>query len=114
MELVCGFSLVLVSLAGVYSGHSLRYYYTGVSGPGYGLPEFSIVGYLDDQQTELYTSDIGKVVPVAPWMKKERPEEWLSRTMTSKANEAIFRHELKVVMTRFHHMEGETQHIPGQ
>ncbi|KAG9469088.1 hypothetical protein GDO78_021220, partial [Eleutherodactylus coqui] len=48
--------------------HSLRYYYIGVSVPGSGLPEFSVVGYVDDQQIDLYTSDTGRAVPVAPWM----------------------------------------------
>ncbi|XP_044124480.1 class I histocompatibility antigen, F10 alpha chain-like [Bufo gargarizans] len=100
-------TLIFHAISWVHAvSHSLRYYYTGVSGPGSGLPEFSIVGYMDDQQTELYNSDIGKCVPVATWVRKERPEQWLKKTLISKANEALFKHEVKIVMKRFNHTEG--------
>ncbi|CAJ0951331.1 unnamed protein product [Ranitomeya imitator] len=105
-ELLMTYVIRVIVCSSSSDSHSLRYYYTGVSAPGYGIPEFSIVGYLDSEQTEIYNSDIGKSVPVAPWLKKERPEQWLRKTLTCKANEDIFRHEVKIVMKRFNHTGG--------
>ncbi|XP_075179250.1 zinc-alpha-2-glycoprotein-like [Anomaloglossus baeobatrachus] len=101
-------ALLILTASGVYcGGHSLRYYYTGVSALKYGLPEFSIVGYLDDPQIELYTSDIGRSIPVAPWLKKnERPEHWDRMTNIAKEHETLFRDELKIGMKRFNHTGG--------
>ncbi|XP_040261356.1 H-2 class I histocompatibility antigen, Q9 alpha chain-like isoform X2 [Bufo bufo] len=85
--------------------HSLRYYYTGVSAPGSGLPEFSIVGYVDDQQIDLYNSDIKKNIPVAPWMKKD-PEYWRRETDIAKQTEPLIKHDVKTAMRRFNQTEG--------
>ncbi|CAJ0924428.1 unnamed protein product [Ranitomeya imitator] len=87
--------------------HSLRYYYTGVSVPLPGIPEFSIIGYLDDQLIDMYSSDLKRLIPVAAWMKEcEDPEYWERTTQVCKRNEALFRHEVKTVMKRFNHTEG--------
>ncbi|XP_069841635.1 class I histocompatibility antigen, F10 alpha chain-like [Dendropsophus ebraccatus] len=101
-------TLILLSLYRVYSdSHSLRYYYTGVSAPGYGIPEFSIAGYVDDKQIDLYTSDIRRCVPVAPWVKRiEDTEHWEKDTQLDKEDEALFRHEVKIGMKRFNHSGG--------
>ncbi|XP_069800298.1 class I histocompatibility antigen, F10 alpha chain-like [Dendropsophus ebraccatus] len=99
--------LILLSFSRVVSdSHSLRYNTIGVSGPGFGLPEFSIVGYVDDQQIEQYTSDIGRRIPVAEWMKKESPEYWESRTWSSKEREALFRQEMRLWKGIFNHARG--------
>ncbi|XP_056397133.1 class I histocompatibility antigen, F10 alpha chain-like isoform X2 [Hyla sarda] len=87
--------------------HSLRYCSLGVSAPGSGLPEFTTIVYVDDIQTELYTSDIRRRVPVASWMKeKESPQYWEMATQINKGTEALFRHEVKIVMKRFNHTGG--------
>ncbi|XP_075117033.1 class I histocompatibility antigen, F10 alpha chain-like [Leptodactylus fuscus] len=87
--------------------HSMRYFYTGISNPGYGLPEFFKIGYVDDHLTELYNSDIGRTIPVAPWIKQNvDPEHWRNATQMDKDHEALFRHEIKVVMNRFNHTGG--------
>ncbi|XP_073405498.1 class I histocompatibility antigen, F10 alpha chain-like [Dendrobates tinctorius] len=86
--------------------HSLRYYYTGVSGPGYGIPEFSIVGYVDDQQIDLYSSDIGRNIPMASWMKKKDDEHWSRETQIAKSTEALFRHNVRTAMSRYNQTEG--------
>ncbi|XP_056419873.1 class I histocompatibility antigen, F10 alpha chain-like isoform X2 [Hyla sarda] len=107
MEKSFTLTLILLSMPGVYSdSHSLRYVYTGVTTPGYGMSEFSKFGYVDDQLLEFYTTDIGRTVPVASWWKKENPELWEKKTRTSKANVALFRHEVKFMMKRFNHTEG--------
>ncbi|XP_073417376.1 major histocompatibility complex class I-related gene protein-like isoform X2 [Dendrobates tinctorius] len=101
-------SLILLAVSGVYSdSHSLRYYFTGVSAPGYGLPEFSKVGYVDDQQIDVYSSDNRRSIPLAPWLKKnERPEHWETVTDIAKEHETLFRDEVKIGMKRFNHTGG--------
>ncbi|XP_073498154.1 major histocompatibility complex class I-related gene protein-like [Phyllobates terribilis] len=95
--------LLYVSAVGSDS-HSLTYYTNGVSAPGYGLPEYSIAGYLDDQQTEIYTSDARSRVPVAQWMKEnEKHEYWERWTHFSKGDEALFKHEVKLWKKIFNH-----------
>ncbi|XP_044161115.1 major histocompatibility complex class I-related gene protein-like isoform X3 [Bufo gargarizans] len=108
MENMCSLALILLSLSGAYSdSHSLRYYSIGVSAPGSGLPQFSIVAYLDDQQVELYSGDIGRSVPVAPWLSRNvGPEHWERREIISKENEALFKHEVKAAVKRFNHTGG--------
>ncbi|XP_073498030.1 class I histocompatibility antigen, F10 alpha chain-like isoform X2 [Phyllobates terribilis] len=86
--------------------HSLRYYYTAVSGPGYRIPELSIAGYVDDQQIDLYTSDIGRNIPKASWMKKKDDEHWSRETEIGKRTEALFRHDVKTAMMRFNQTGG--------
>ncbi|XP_069841625.1 class I histocompatibility antigen, F10 alpha chain-like [Dendropsophus ebraccatus] len=100
--------LILLSLDGVYSeSHSLRHYYIGVSAPGSGLPEFTRVGYVDDQQTELYSSDTGRTVPVAPWIKENvAPEYWEDESKSDNEDEALFRHEVNIGINWFNHSEG--------
>ncbi|CAJ0951333.1 unnamed protein product [Ranitomeya imitator] len=79
--------------------HSLRYYFSGVSAPGYGLPEFYKVGYVDDQQIDVYSSDNRRSIPVAPWLKKnERPEHWDTITDIAKEHETLFKDEVKIGM----------------
>ncbi|XP_069602305.1 class I histocompatibility antigen, F10 alpha chain-like isoform X2 [Ranitomeya imitator] len=108
MQKMLVLTLILLAVSGVYSdSHSLRYYYTGVSVPLPGIPEFSIIGYLDDQLTEIYSSDLKRRIPVAAWMKEcEDPEYWERTTQVCKRDEALFRHEVKTVMKRFNHTEG--------
>ncbi|KAM3911167.1 class I histocompatibility antigen, F10 alpha chain-like [Leptodactylus fuscus] len=96
---------LLVPAAVHPDSHSLRYYYTGVSAPGSGLPEFYAVGYVDDQQIDLYNSDIQRNIPVAQWMKKD-PEYWKTETQTARNTEAIFRHDVRTAMSRFNQTGG--------
>ncbi|XP_069799056.1 class I histocompatibility antigen, Non-RT1.A alpha-1 chain-like [Dendropsophus ebraccatus] len=99
--------VLILCLLGVRSdSHSLHYYYTVVSVPEPGLPDFFIVGYVDDQQTERYRSDNRSRLPVAEWMKKEKPEYWKMETLDNKRDEAFGREELKLVMNQFNHTEG--------
>ncbi|KAG9469693.1 class I histocompatibility antigen, F10 alpha chain-like [Eleutherodactylus coqui] len=86
--------------------HSLRYYYTGVSAPGSGLPEFSAVGYVDDQQIDLYNSDIKKNIPVASWMRNKDAEYWRRETETARRTEPLFKHDVRTAMSRFNETQG--------
>ncbi|KAG9464145.1 hypothetical protein GDO78_020402 [Eleutherodactylus coqui] len=98
---------LLHHLSAVYSdSHSLRYYHTGVSAPGSGIPEFSSSGYVDDQEIVNYNSVSRRMLPRAEWMKKEEPEYWETQTQRSKGNEAVYRYNVKILMERFNQTVG--------
>ncbi|KAG9463324.1 hypothetical protein GDO78_021980, partial [Eleutherodactylus coqui] len=98
---------LLYTLSAVYSdSHSLRYYHTVVSAPGSGIPEFSSVGYVDDQEITNYNSVSRRTLPRAEWMKKEEPEYWERSTQIGKGNEAIYRNNMKLLMERFNQTGG--------
>uniref|UniRef100_A0A8C5MMP4 MHC class I-like antigen recognition-like domain-containing protein n=1 Tax=Leptobrachium leishanense TaxID=445787 RepID=A0A8C5MMP4_9ANUR len=105
--------LLLLLIAGVASVHchSLQYYYTGVSIPGHGLPEFSIVGYVDGIQITHYSSETSRIVPVVRWMQKVEPDYWETETQIGKSNEELFKHNVKTVMDCFNHSTGETHNV---
>ncbi|XP_075042592.1 class I histocompatibility antigen, F10 alpha chain-like [Mixophyes fleayi] len=99
--------LLILGVSGVYSdSHTLRYYNTGVSGTGSGLPEFSIAGYVDDQQIVNYNSDSHLYRPVAPWMDKEGPEYWERETQKGKGTEPVFKAGVRILMNRFNQTGG--------
>ncbi|XP_063287615.1 class I histocompatibility antigen, F10 alpha chain-like [Pelobates fuscus] len=98
--------LLTVGVSGVYCGHSLQYYYTAVSVPGYGLPVFSIVGYVNGRQIDHYSSDTGRAVPVAPWMNNEGKDYWERQKLIAKGAEAVFKHNVKTLMQRFNQTGG--------
>uniref|UniRef100_A0A8C5WGE6 MHC class I-like antigen recognition-like domain-containing protein n=1 Tax=Leptobrachium leishanense TaxID=445787 RepID=A0A8C5WGE6_9ANUR len=99
--------LLIVGVSEVFSGHSLQYYDTGVSVPGHGLPLFSEVGYVDGIEIVRYSSDVGREVPAAPWMKKvEDPDYWERETQRCKGNEAVFKQGVKNLMNRYNQTGG--------
>ncbi|KAJ8358054.1 hypothetical protein AAFF_G00040260 [Aldrovandia affinis] len=49
--------------------HSLKYFYTGVTA-GTDLPEYTLVGLVDDEQFEYYDSKIKKMIPKTEWIKE--------------------------------------------
>ncbi|XP_015264645.1 PREDICTED: major histocompatibility complex class I-related gene protein-like [Gekko japonicus] len=76
------------------SAHALRYFFTGVSEPGQGLPEFIIVGYLDDQRFVQYDSHTRRDLPQTPWIEeaeKDDPYYWDWQTHLSRNWELFFR-----------------------
>ncbi|XP_056395232.1 class I histocompatibility antigen, F10 alpha chain-like [Hyla sarda] len=102
-----GLILILLCAPTVYSDtHTLRYYYTGISAPGSGLPEFSIVGYVDDREITNYNSDSGTEQPKVQWMEKVEPGYWERETHIAKRTEPEFQHDVKTAMRRFNQTEG--------
>ncbi|XP_069602321.1 major histocompatibility complex class I-related gene protein-like isoform X2 [Ranitomeya imitator] len=101
-------TVIFLSVTGVYTDtHTLRYCYTGVSEPGSGLPEFTGIAYVDDQQIMLFSSDTGRTIPVAQWMKEnEGPEVWEHETRIGKEHEALFKSELQLWKKIFNYTEG--------
>ncbi|KAG9466808.1 hypothetical protein GDO78_016045 [Eleutherodactylus coqui] len=99
--------VLLLHLSAVYSdSHSLRYYYTAVSALGSGIPEYSSVGYVDDQEIVNYNSVSQRLLPRAEWMKKEGPEYWEDGTQIGKEQEVVFRHNVRIAMERFNQTGG--------
>ncbi|XP_060094443.1 uncharacterized protein LOC132571667 [Heteronotia binoei] len=99
---------------GSSSPHSLRYFYTAVSEPGSGLPQFSIVGYVDDQPFTKYDSITRRDVSLVPWMEKvgkEDPQYWERNTQLSQGTEAVFRGDLVILRDRFHQKNSTGLHI---
>uniref|UniRef100_A0A8C5QIK3 Ig-like domain-containing protein n=1 Tax=Leptobrachium leishanense TaxID=445787 RepID=A0A8C5QIK3_9ANUR len=88
------------------SGHSLQYYHTAVSSPGHELPLYTSVGYVDGIQITRYSSDTGRSVPVAPWMKKLEHEYWEEETQNGKEAEAANKLNVKIAMHRFNQTGG--------
>ncbi|KAG9466499.1 hypothetical protein GDO78_016568, partial [Eleutherodactylus coqui] len=86
--------------------HSLRYYYTAVSAPGSGVPDYSYVGYVDDQEITNYNSVSRRLLPRAEWMRKVEPEYWEDGTQRSKGAEAVYRNNVRIAMERFNQTGG--------
>ncbi|XP_053235929.1 H-2 class I histocompatibility antigen, Q9 alpha chain-like [Podarcis raffonei] len=100
--------LLLLDCAGSTS-HSLRYFVTAVSEPGQGLPQFIIVGYVDEQQIEQYDSDTKQDLPRVPWIRKvekEDPQYWHTETQISQGAELGFRVDLQTLQNRFNQSGG--------
>uniref|UniRef100_A0A8C3FGJ6 MHC class I-like antigen recognition-like domain-containing protein n=1 Tax=Chrysemys picta bellii TaxID=8478 RepID=A0A8C3FGJ6_CHRPI len=88
--------------------HSLRYFSTGVSEPGPGLPPFKEAGYVDDQLIYRYDSDRGSAEPGAEWMaRSEGPEYWEEETRRSQGSQAMFRENLNTLRERYNQTGGE-------
>ncbi|XP_077138052.1 class I histocompatibility antigen, F10 alpha chain-like [Ranitomeya variabilis] len=99
--------VLLLHVSAVCSdSHSLRYYYTVVSAPGSGLPEFSIVGYVDDREIVNYNSDSGRYLPKVQWMETMQDGYWETNTQRAKGNEAAMRHNVRIAMARFNQSRG--------
>ena len=100
----CIYNTLYVSLS---DSHSLRYYYTGVSSPGSGLPVYSSVGYVDDKEITNYNSDTRQYLPKTEWMKKLGPDYWEGQTQICRYTEAVFKHDVQTAMRRFNQTGGE-------
>ncbi|XP_018413603.1 PREDICTED: major histocompatibility complex class I-related gene protein-like [Nanorana parkeri] len=81
--------------------HSLRYYRTGVSSPGSGLPAYSSIGYVDDQQITNYNSDTRQNLPKTEWMKKMKSEYWERETKYYQKAELACKDNLESLTKRF-------------
>ncbi|XP_052441304.1 H-2 class I histocompatibility antigen, Q9 alpha chain isoform X2 [Carassius gibelio] len=105
MQLVLGLLLVGVHL--VCAGtHSLRYFYTGVSGVR-DLPELTVVGRVDDQQFMYFDSKIMKAVSKTEWIRQSEGEDyWDSQTQTDITYHRSFKNNIQVAKERFNQTTG--------
>ncbi|XP_061476656.1 major histocompatibility complex class I-related gene protein-like isoform X4 [Rhineura floridana] len=84
--------------------HSLRYFYTAVSEPGQGLPQFITVGFVDDQLFLQYDSSTREALPRASWMKKveeDRAGYWVRETHNLQGTQRVFKKKLENVRDRY-------------
>ncbi|XP_058864973.1 H-2 class I histocompatibility antigen, Q9 alpha chain-like [Acipenser ruthenus] len=98
--------LCCVHAASAAGTHSLRYFFTGVS-EGTGLPEFTIVGLVDDVQHVHYDSVTKKMRPTQDWMERsEGPEYWEGETQRAVGTEQTFKVDLINLPKRFNQTGG--------
>ncbi|XP_074975742.1 major histocompatibility complex class I-related protein 1-like isoform X2 [Caretta caretta] len=103
--------LALLGAAAIQGGysspHSLRYFYTGVSQPGPGLPDFIEVGYVDGELIDHYDSETGRAQPRAEWMARNTDAQyWERNTQIFRGWEAGFRAGLVTLRGRYNQSAG--------
>ncbi|XP_041490603.1 H-2 class I histocompatibility antigen, Q9 alpha chain-like isoform X3 [Microtus oregoni] len=93
--------------------HSMRYFYTIVSQPGFGEPRFISVGYVDDTQFVLYdsASETPRYEPRALWVEQEGPGYWERNTRNAKNIEQIYRRNLRTALGYYNQSEGGSHTI---
>ncbi|XP_067321548.1 H-2 class I histocompatibility antigen, Q10 alpha chain-like isoform X2 [Anolis sagrei] len=92
--LLCGVAALLLGGSSGSSSHSLRNFYTSVSEPGQQVPQFFIVGYVDDQEFVSYDAKAKRLVPTVPWIRKveeEDPQYWEWNSQRAQNSELGFR-----------------------
>ncbi|XP_040092307.1 BOLA class I histocompatibility antigen, alpha chain BL3-7-like [Oryx dammah] len=103
---VMGWRILLLLVSGILvltepraGFHSMRYFYTGVSRPGFGEPRFIIVGYVDDTQFLRFDSDAPdpRIEPRARWVEQEGPDYWDRNTRRAKDAAQTFRVDLNTL-----------------
>ncbi|XP_052441316.1 H-2 class I histocompatibility antigen, Q9 alpha chain isoform X3 [Carassius gibelio] len=101
-------NLLLFTLAfsGRFGTHSLRYFFSAVSGIS-DFPEFTIVGQVDDQQFMYFDSKIMKVVPKTEWMRQsEGADYWDRETQTSIGAHQVYKVNIQTLKARFNQTTG--------
>ncbi|NXC40519.1 HA1F protein, partial [Penelope pileata] len=102
-----GVGLLLGALGGTAGGsHSLRYFFTGVTQPGSGLPRFSIVGYVDREVWGRYDSETRRVQPGAAWMQQEEQHHRDRQTHMARGFEGADRKDLAVLQKSYNQSGG--------
>ncbi|KAK2887658.1 hypothetical protein Q8A67_015886 [Cirrhinus molitorella] len=88
------------------STHSLTYFFTAVSGD-INIPEFTIVGLVDEEQFIYFDSNMKKVVPKTEWMKqKEEADYWDTQTQLADGTHHAFRNNIQVAKDRLEQQMG--------
>ncbi|XP_053158400.1 class I histocompatibility antigen, F10 alpha chain-like isoform X2 [Hemicordylus capensis] len=91
------------------SSHSMKYFYTALSEPDQGLPQLSILGFVDDQLFAQYDSNTRKYLPRVPWINKveeEDPQYFDAQTYLSQKYEQVFRTDLVILQNRYNQSGG--------
>ncbi|CAM4640049.1 unnamed protein product [Lepidochelys olivacea] len=103
--------LALLGAAAIQGGysspHSYRYFYTGVSQPGPGLPDFISVGYVDGEPINHYSSERRRMEPRGDWVKGAvDPQYWEEWTQILRGWEPGFRADLVTLRGRYNQSAG--------
>ncbi|XP_074826702.1 major histocompatibility complex class I-related protein 1-like isoform X2 [Natator depressus] len=92
---------------GYSSSHSYRYFYTGVSQPGPGVPAFISVGYVDGEPVNYYDSERRRMEPRGDWVKGAVDAQyWERETRNSQGWQAWFRAGLDTLRGRYNQSAG--------
>ncbi|XP_073454360.1 class I histocompatibility antigen, F10 alpha chain-like isoform X2 [Aquarana catesbeiana] len=107
MKMMIPLILIILGVSGVEcDSHSMRYYITGVSSPGSGLPVYSVVGYLDDKEITNYNSDTRQYLPKTEWIKKLGSDYWEEETQKDRSAEPFYKRNVQTAMRRFNQTGG--------
>nr|XP_033779966.1 major histocompatibility complex class I-related gene protein-like [Geotrypetes seraphini] len=110
MALILIFLLVFLSPTYGSSGsHSLRYFYTGISEPGSGAPEFYRIGYVDDMPLTWYDSGTQQFQLLPKWTSKleeEDPEYKERYTQIVRGWQQGFKVDMRTLMNRYNQSAG--------
>uniref|UniRef100_A0A672KWN8 MHC class I-like antigen recognition-like domain-containing protein n=1 Tax=Sinocyclocheilus grahami TaxID=75366 RepID=A0A672KWN8_SINGR len=86
--------------------HSLRYFYSGVSGV-IDFPEFTAVGLVDDEQFMYFDSNIKKAVPKTEWIRQnEGADYWDRQTQPLIGSHQTFKNNIQVLKEWFNQSAG--------
>ncbi|XP_073677759.1 uncharacterized protein [Garra rufa] len=86
--------------------HSLKYFYTAVSGD-IDFPEFTVVGLVDDLQFMYFDSNTKKVVPKTEWIRQNVDADyWDRETQTDIRQHQIFKNNIQIAKERFNQSTG--------
>uniref|UniRef100_A0A7N5JV30 H-2 class I histocompatibility antigen, Q9 alpha chain-like n=1 Tax=Ailuropoda melanoleuca TaxID=9646 RepID=A0A7N5JV30_AILME len=91
------------------SSHSMKYFYTSISEPSQGQPQFFSLGFVDDQLFSYYDSNSQKRQPRVSWMEKvgkEDPQYWDRNTQAARVHEENSRVDLETMRNRYNQSEG--------
>ncbi|RXN38098.1 MHC class I alpha [Labeo rohita] len=93
--------LIIVGAHVAHAGkHSLKYYYTGVTGD-IDFPEFTAVGLVDDEQFMYFDSNIKKAVPKTEWIRQnERADYWNRETQNMITQHQTFKNNIQIAKER--------------
>ncbi|XP_072286903.1 major histocompatibility complex class I-related gene protein-like [Pyxicephalus adspersus] len=100
------FTLLILMASDVWADMHLHYHRAVFFPPGPGLPAFSVVGYVDDQEIESYNSDVCQSVPKTEWMKKLGPEYWERETKHNQIAEIACKQQLQAIKKQFTKTQG--------
>ncbi|KAI2646788.1 Class I histocompatibility antigen [Labeo rohita] len=99
--------LIIVGAHVAHAGkHSLKYYYTGVTGD-IDFPEFTAVGLVDDEQFMYFDSNIKKAVPKTKWIRQnEGADYWNRETQNMITQHQTFKNNIQIAKDRLNQSAG--------
>nr|QSE03770.1 major histocompatibility complex y class I heavy chain [Gallus gallus] len=103
-----GLLLGALGMAACWS-HSLRYFVTGMTDPGPGMPRFVIVGYVDGDLFGKYDSKIKSAQPIVEKLPQEDQEHWAAQTQKARGGERDFDWFLSRLPERYNKSKGLTR-----
>ncbi|XP_030648403.1 HLA class I histocompatibility antigen, Cw-2 alpha chain-like, partial [Chanos chanos] len=91
-----------LSLTETYSvSHSLKYFYTAVSG-NIDFPEFTAVGLVDDEQFMYFDSNVMRAVPKTEWITQGvGAEYWEQETQADVITHRTYKNNIQILIERF-------------